>query len=569
MAMTTVRSAGLTALTTLLFLGRAFAQTAPVPGNVLPGAVQPGRDRALPQPPAEPDFDFSIETPGRSAVSRSVDEVSFTLKDIRITGAKTIDPAEFSKLYAKLLGKQVKLSDILDIADQIEQLYRDQGYLLVRAYVPPQRVRDGVFTINVVEGHIEHSTIQGGTPQTQDQVKAYLDKNVGVTPPLLTDVERSLLLANDVPGISASGVLRPSDTAAGGSDIVVNIDQPPVTGGIGINNRGSRYSGLWSVNGDVEANGLLGPDQLLAAVTTATSFDQQSVGQMSYRSAIGDDGLLGSLTGTITRGQPGSLLTPFDIRTDSWAIGPRLTFPLIRSRLQSLQLDGGFTVQDATVDVLGSGFSHDKWRVLDAGLTYSSLRWLQGAWSATLDIAQGLPILGATPNHDAGLSRTGGVTDFTKLTTQLHYTAALGGDYSLVLSSLDQFSFVPLITGEQISFGGLGVGRGYDPSAITGDHGASGSLELRRDFALTDFIVQAVQPYVYAETARTWYIQRGLAIDPNLVGRGLTSIGLGARAALPHNLSLGVELAQTLAGVPGSDNGHEATKGFLTLSARF
>src|SRR5665213_1947668 len=176
MAMTTVRSAGLTALTTLLFLGRAFAQTAPVPGNVLPGAVQPGRDRALPQPPAEPDFDFSIETPGRSAVSRSVDEVSFTLKVIRITGAKTIDPAEFSKLYAKLLGKQVKLSDILDIADQIEQLYRDQGYLLVRAYVPPQRVRDGVFTINVVEGHIEHSTIQGGTPQIQDQVKAYLDK---------------------------------------------------------------------------------------------------------------------------------------------------------------------------------------------------------------------------------------------------------------------------------------------------------------------------------------------------------------------------------------------------------
>ena len=472
-------------------------------------------------------------------------------------------------MYAKLIGKEVKLADILDVADQIEQSYRNEGYLLVRAFVPPQRVRDGVFTINVVEGHIEHATVQGGTPATQDRVKSYVDKSVGVTPPRLGQVERSLLLANDLPGIAASGVLRPSDTVPGASDIVINVDQPPVTGGLGFNNRGSRYSGIWQLNGDVEFNGLLGADQLLAALTTSADFDKQTVGQVSYRNAIGDDGLIGALTGTITRGQPGSLLTPFDIRTDSWAIGPRLTWPLLRSRLQSLQLEGGFTVQDANVDILGAGFSHDKWRVLDAGVTYSSALWLAGAWSVTADIAQGLPILGATANHDPILSRAGGVTDFTKLTAQLRYSAVLGGGYSLLLSSQDQFSFAPLITGEQISFGGLGVGRGYDPGAITGDHGVSGSLEVRKDLAVADAIVLAVQPYGYVETARTWYIQRGLAIDPNLTDRGLTSLGLGVRLGLFHDLSLGAEVAQTLAAVPGSDNGRRATKGFLTAGVRF
>ena len=53
------------------------------------------------------------------------------------------------------------------------------------------------------------------------------------------------------------------------------------------------------------------------------------------------------MAGTITHGQPGSTLSAFGVVTDSWAVGPRLTWPIIRTRDQSLQLDGGFTVQQA------------------------------------------------------------------------------------------------------------------------------------------------------------------------------------------------------------------------------
>src|SRR4029077_13166928 len=99
--------------------------------------------------------------------------------------------------------------------------------------------------------------------------------------------------------------------------------------------------------------------------------------------------------------QPGSTLTSFDVLTDSWAVGPRLTYPVIRTRQQSLQIDAGFTAQDARVEILGQGFSHDKWRVLDVSLSYLYARWLGGSWAASVDIVQGLPIFGATPNHSA------------------------------------------------------------------------------------------------------------------------------------------------------------------------
>src|ERR1700756_298839 len=117
----------------LLFVSESAAQ-------VLPGAVQPGRDRPGPALPGQPDFDFSIVAPNRSPVPKAVDEVHFNLTDIKIVGAVTIPASQFRPLYAGLLGRDVTLANILDVADKIEALYRARGYLLVRAFVPPQRV---------------------------------------------------------------------------------------------------------------------------------------------------------------------------------------------------------------------------------------------------------------------------------------------------------------------------------------------------------------------------------------------------------------------------------------------
>ena len=62
----------------------------------LPGAVQPGRnDRPAPAPLTQPDFDFSIEAPSRSPVGRAVDQVTFVLKDLKITGAQTLPVESF------------------------------------------------------------------------------------------------------------------------------------------------------------------------------------------------------------------------------------------------------------------------------------------------------------------------------------------------------------------------------------------------------------------------------------------------------------------------------------------
>ncbi len=81
-----------------------WALAAPASAQVLPGAVQPGRDRVGPAVPTEPDFDFSIVAPHRSAVPRAVDEVHFKLADLKIVGSKTIPADYFRPLYADKIG---------------------------------------------------------------------------------------------------------------------------------------------------------------------------------------------------------------------------------------------------------------------------------------------------------------------------------------------------------------------------------------------------------------------------------------------------------------------------------
>ena len=557
------------AAASLCVFGTLILAAAPTEAQVLPGAVTPGRDRTGPLPPQNPDFDFSIVAPHRSAVPRAVDEVHFKLRDIKIVGVKTIPAEQFRALYAGMIGKDITLADILNVADAIEAAYRDRGYPLVRAYVPPQRVKDGVFTINVAEGYLANIVVQGADSRSAALISGYLGDAKTERPLRLAALERGLLLTNDIPGIKATGVLKPAANTPGASDLVVDVAQPWITGGLAVDNRGSRFSGVWTVAGDVEINSIIGADQLAGTVTVSPNSLEQVAGTVRYRTMIGDDGLVGSLIASITHGEPGSTLSAAGVRTDSYAVGPRLTFPLVRKRAATLLLDGGVTVQDARINVAGAPVSHDQWRVADLGLSYQRQDVFGGVLSATLDVAQGLPGLGATPNHDPKLSRVGGVTDFTKVTGFARLQLPLPSAFSVLLTTQGQYSFSPLITGEQIAFGGTQIGRGYDPGAITGDHGIGGSAELRYDQRIADSIVQAVQPYLYFDAAQAWYVQRGLAISAALKDQNIASVGGGVRLWFPYNIAMGIEGARTLHAVPGSDAGKLATKLLVDLSVRF
>jgi len=570
----------------IALLGCGSVALAQAPARSIPGAVEPGRDRPQPVPPAQPNFDFTIEAPSRSQVPRAVMELHFLLRDIRIVGAVTLPPEQFRPIYAALIGTQVTVTKILDVADAIEDTYRRQGYVLAHAFVPPQRVRDGVFTINVVEGYVTALAFEGGDDATQKLLRSYLQPVLAARPLALPVLERALLLANDLGGITAAGVLRPAPAVPGASELLVTITPSRVTGGLNLDNRGSQFAGFWTMAGDAEANGVIAAgDQLAASYATSPDVLEKTTGQVRYRRPIGANGMAASLFVTVTHGEPGAGLQPLHVVTDSYAVGPHLSYPLIRSRAESLVLDAGFTMQDAKVTTLSTTLSHDQWRVLDASASYSRIVF-GGGVTASLDVAQGLGIMGATGSAAVSelglpvLSQSGGThgnPEFTKLSGNLHYTRSIWGPLNLAFWTQGQYAFAPLVAGEQIAFGGSQIGRGYDPGAVTGDHGIGGSFELRYDVPMPDYYITLLQPYAYYETAKVWNRHGAaagvLVTAAGVVGTGqgltLESAGLGLRITLPRNLTAAFEWSHTMQSVPGSDNGHRANKLLMEAAVRF
>jgi len=561
----TRKRAGLLAAVTALSIGLAAAAAQAQTPPPKPNFAEPGQDRPLPAPPPPGNFDFSIETPRRSPVPRAVDELRFQLKDIKIVGAVKFSPDEFRPLYVGLLGKEVGLSDILNVADGIETKYREAGYIITRAYVPPQRVGDGVFTINVVEGYVNAIAVEGGDSGVRDLIRAYIDPVLSSRPLVLEPMERGLLLSNDLPGVEAAGLLRPSPDQPGASDLVVNVTQSPLTGGINVDNRGSHFTQRWTLGGDVEWNSPLGDgDQVSANYQSAPDPEIRVQGTARYQHPIGTSGLTGSAYFTISNGAPTASISALQVTTNSIAAGPRLSYPLIRSRALSLTLEGGITYQDAEVLASGVQLSHDHWRVADAAVTVTQTGFWNGTTSGTFDVAQGLPVFGATPNNSPSLSRPGAHTDFTKITGTIKRIQVIWGGLNIAATGQGQYAFAPLVVGEQITFGGTQIGRGYEPSAISGDHGLGGSLELRYDKAFSDLIIQTVEPYAFTEGGAIWN-----RLNNNGSGQGIWSAGVGVRVSLPHNITAGVEFARTLISVPGSDDGHTTSKALFNAAVRF
>ena len=125
------------------------AQGAPVPniGDAVRQADETRKGAPLPQTGAEPVLPRLLDPP-------------FTLKDntrllvrsIRIEGQGPVAESELRPILADYENRKLTLAEIYEAADKITTLYRSQGYLVAKAYVPAQDARKGVLRFKIVPG---------------------------------------------------------------------------------------------------------------------------------------------------------------------------------------------------------------------------------------------------------------------------------------------------------------------------------------------------------------------------------------------------------------------------------
>lgn len=560
--------ASLVPATLALLAGLAASAQAQVAPSAEPSRVEERfeRETITPQPTPEPLVGLrGAQTPPPDAQDRR-----FTLRAVELEGATAYGDGELASYYDSLIGTEISLLDAYNLARRINERYLRDGYLLTRALLDTP-VRDGRVRIRIIEGYVSDVAIQtvGGVELTDSRgLLERLARNIVEERPLNAEtLERYILLADDLPGVSARAVMRPVAGKPEATQLALLIGYDRYQGSYRLNNRGTDLQGQIQHELMGTANGIFGTfERTSLRGITASRTEELMFFDLLHEQQLDAEGTTLTLLASHTDSEPGAFLSPLNIESDAQSYVATIEHPFLRSRKENLRARAEISVRNSETDILGIQLSEDRLRVLRLGAAYDIADSYDGVNLIDAELSQGLDLFGAS-EAGPGRTRIDGEPDFTKIELNLARLQDLGSGFNLLLQGAGQLSFDPLLSAEEFSVGGANFGRAYDPSEISADHGVAGKLELRYGDAAPAGAVylRDYQLFTYYDIGTVWNKGAPAGVDDRF---SLAAFGLGVRANFEHgfsgNLEVGFPLTRDVA-----IEGNDSPRVFLGLVKRF
>jgi len=229
--------------------------------------------------------EYDVEKSGFTKVE--LEEVSKLLVEIEEeTQDRHVTDLELQKLVwlvrEQRLNRGITLGTIETVADRITQFYRDRGFMLARAYIPRQEVRDGVVTLTLLLGALGGIDVTNSTLYDEEYLAATFDEMLTM-PVTSSAVEENLYLINDYPGVLATGFFQ-SGSQVG--DTRLNLDvrwEQEFEANIRFDNHGSEQTGEYRFYAEGLWNNPLGnADQLQVAALLTVEPTNTVYGLLRY-----------------------------------------------------------------------------------------------------------------------------------------------------------------------------------------------------------------------------------------------------------------------------------------------
>lgn len=543
----------------LALLGLAqnsLAQTLPVipPGQIAPPSSPIDRVAPPQQPTIVPPL-----TPPENAAPSPEGGPDLPVKSVEIDGATRYSAEILAEYYQPVIGQTVSAGKIASIADAIQARYRKDGYFLSAARATAAAEDGGVkIRIHVTEGYIADVKIDGDIGPAGTKVYEFLQNLVGVKPVNIEEVERYLLLAQDVPGVSVRAVLRPSGGEPGAVELVAQVARKSVSGLVNFDTRGPKTAGPSEMLVSATADSFTSAGERTELDLFNTPFDSEQIfAQLSVSALVGSEGLMvrGYTGYGIT--SPGDVLRNIGYKGRLNTGGIAANYPLIRSRALTLELTSNFDVFQSEIDLFGpSGLrarqANSRLRILRLGEALSFQDTFLGddmaaANSVTFQVHKALDMFGASANDAQLQPRPGTVSNFVKYSGEIVRVQDLFSvdDYrfALKLAVAGQWTRSILPSSEEFFLGGNQYGRGFFSGEVTGDRALAETAELQINSAVPNFITWfddqppniGLRYYAFFDNGQIW--NRTPATPPQSV----QSAGIGVAMTPYPNFTLTLE----------------------------
>ncbi|MDH2050803.1 ShlB/FhaC/HecB family hemolysin secretion/activation protein [Achromobacter marplatensis] len=514
----------------------ASAQQIPNAGRIL-------QEQATePQPPApSPELNLSSPVPG--TVAPGGPQASVTRIDL--TGNQAFSTEQLLARLGDYQGKSYDLAGMQDLANQLTRYYRDAGYPFARVYLPAQGLENGVLRLQVVEGRYGEVKTEGDAGLAA-RAQAYLSPLKSGDIIESASLERAALLLSDLPGVTASPIIRPGQQLGTG-DLVVQVDRGDrVNGSVGLDNQGNRYTGQYRANAALSINSpfMLGDQITLRAQRTSESLNYGDVG---YSAPLGSSGLRGRVGYGYTGYELGKEFSDLDAHGTAKVASVGLSYPLIRSQSRNLTIGIDFLHKKLRDDYRAAEIEQNKFSnsvpiaaqfdVRDSlgggGLTYGALSWTPG----TLKLDGNLATADSLSANSAG--------HYSKLNLDIARLQSVSSRWSLFGRFSGQWTNDNLDSSEDFGLGGPAGVRAYPVGEGYGDRGWLAQVEVR-------YAAGAVTPFAFYDAGRVEISSHPWQAGENF--RRVAGAGVGARVAVGGWRGEATVAWRTDGGAPQSDS---------------
>ena len=478
--MTTYASTPAARLIVLLVLGTSLsARAVPPDAGEASRMLQAPADLGVPL--AVPNV-VTTEAGGPVAGGESPQRIR--VRQVRFSGNPSISTKELEALVADLIGDERSFDDILRAAAGVTALYRARGYPVARAIVPPQEVRDGEIAMQVLEGSLGLRVLMNQSRLTDERASLYFDNLHSGDVIYNAQLERSLQLAGDTPGVGAARAILQPGAGVGQADMLIALDPAPaIAMDLQEDNYGNRYLGEYRVAAALAWNSPLGWGDLFN-VRVLTSGENLNYVRVAYQIPLGGDGFKIGAAQADTHYRLGQEFTALQQSGAARSSSVFISYPLVRSHTRNLFSTLSWEGKSLADEAAAVGSRDEK------NLDLWTLEWsgnladdVGGGGLLAFDTAFTRGTLAMDANSSAldampGAANAQGA--FSKLTYTVQRAQRLNADYSMVATVSGQQADKNLNSSEKFSLGGANGVRAYPQGEGTGDQGVMLNLDLRR-----------------------------------------------------------------------------------------